>query len=373
MKYNWIGLSSVCMEKIKQTLDEKADPNTLIDAKNTTPLITAFKFCKVDLQLIQLLLEKKADPNLFFEEQKEMNKHRNTPLHSPLVENPLSLALFCIDFKRFAIVKALLDHDVKVHWKSSKGFMTALNPFFMSLASSLSVRTNENLSILIMLLKKGAGSLPNLFNEYNSFIRMTWTVAYKYSYLAVLGFYFLQKIQELRLKALSDILGNIFPTVLAQIIYNYSEKHPSESFEKAIIRLLVCIKTNCLLDEHPTVDDEKPKGLPYPTYPLSLAAYTDFSALKNLIEAKADVTFEDENSGLTPLDYAIKRNPDIERDDVGDRRDPKPNNRFERVKIITDALKDCYRQTLLGEAQRVTELLKANSSSTSSQLSTSPS
>ena len=144
-------------------------------------------------------------------------------------------------------------------------------------------------------------------------------------------------------------MKNYFPGVLVKIICDYNIDY-NEGFNKAVERLSDCTETN------PRDSKKKPIAWPYPDYPLSLAAYTSFSAMQPLIDAKADVTFIDDNSGLTPLDYAIKRDPDMERDHH--------SNRFNRVKIITDTLKICYRQTLLCEVQGISEVLKAKSAYT---------
>lgn len=372
MKSSWIRHPKIRMEEIKQALDSKVDPNNFVTdpgthpSNITTPLVDAIEMFDFHWELVQLLVNKGADVNYCKEKKKDrIRQHQYGDPAS--TKRPLVLALYSYTHHRLNLVKLLLAHHATVWWKEPTGFSTALTHFYQGLSGQLSSRIKENLSILVELLKKGAGTLPQLFLEYDKLaLRQDYRPLYcRYAHLAVFGYYFVLKIGEMRISPASEILPNYLASDIAKIIINYLGNF-SEYLDHALTRLLEWIETNDLKNDWRSSRlGQKPSALAYPDYPLSLAAYTHFSDIQPLIESKADVTFSDD-LGFTPLDYAVRRNPNMEKDDVGDSDFKNPENRFERVKIITDGLRDCYRVTLLAEAQRQAE--KVESSVVSSSL-----
>lgn len=302
MKLEWFG-DVLNVSAIKTALTEGVNPNAFEEVKRVPILVEekeldshrkAFKqsqdwpvcpltktirsedISKIDV--VRLLFESKADPNLMFLDNmplfKQVEKNQNG-LHR---EGQLNLKLLPDLFKvwpeenigYFFLQKIWLREDMGgyLYW------------FTVNLALPLKV--------------------SGLICDYNEF-----SLGYKHcleydsfqpAYSASLGHFLMTKMKELFKDKISNLLNLYMATTLTQLVIEYVF-HPTPSSLDEI--------SNRLSLQLPTAQGLKP-FMNRNLSPLNKAAYcANMAQIKSLIETKADVTAQEEGSELTPLDYAV--------------------------------------------------------------------
>lgn len=299
-----------------------------------TPLISSItsQDPKKD-EVINALLEAKADPNL--------GEEKDLPPLAYALEHKSSLKT----------VQRLLEAKALPYW-GEEDSKTAVVSLYKRLPKKINI---DHLHILMMLLMAGAEKV--VFSGYDIFAKSRgflddWSrLPCAYAYLAIFGHFFLDSISKSTAQSrFLQILQEFVIPDLGILIFDYAVETNNEYLIKAVDRIVWCIKTNLLPEENvhhlveETTINETP-AWPQPSSELSLAVYnSELSKAQQLIDAKADVTFKEIDSDYSALDYAVKSKRAICQEGLA--------GRFERVKIITDALCACYQQTLLGVAQK---------------------
>lgn len=284
-----------------------------------------FRDDKLDLPHIQSALRQKADPNVF-----QDNKHINV--------TPLTKAMHSSDLQKTDVVKSLLESKAYFNLMLLDDEPLFLHPIKGGGTEGMRLiaeRSIANLSVLLELFKiwpkkhvgdffikklwqeKGQSTILQVLHLWLPIVVGGLVLEYKddyspplehenYSlyYTSLLGYFLLTKIWPLQQeKPYFEILNLFLPVLISKLVIDYTlDCSALENYlQSHVDRLSKHIRYSHMMGG---TAEPLPTAFAFPK--LATAAYGgNMPTLQALVEAKADVTIKDKQSGWTPLDYTL--------------------------------------------------------------------